>query len=117
MYIGLLDRLVDGGGLAYYTGVFDTAFTGGGIPGVRAAARDVGAQIMASTEYRSTNPTNETHVVRLYRAYLGRFPATDELTYWQGQLDAHLTALSSLINIFSNAPEFTSRLDSFFGQR
>jgi hypothetical protein len=115
MYIGLLDRLVDAGGLAYYETVFDTAFGAGGIEGVRATARDVGVQIMASTEYRSTNPTNETHVVRLYRAYLGRFPSTDELTYWQGQLDAHLLTLTALINTFSSAPEFTSRLNTFFG--
>lgn len=115
MYIGLLDRLVDIGGLQYYEGVFNTAFAAEGIAGVRIAARELGIQIMASTEYQSTSPTNETHVVRLYRAYLGRFPSTDELNYWRGQLDAQLLTLTSVINTFSDSPEFTSRMYSFFG--
>jgi hypothetical protein len=115
MYIGLLDRLVDSDGLLYSEDVFDTAFAAQGIAGVRYAARELGVQIMASTEYQSTTPTNGMHVVRLYRAYLGRFPSTEELTYWQGQLDAQLLTPTSLINIFSESPEFTSRLHSYFG--
>ena len=115
MYIGLLDRLVDGDGLTYSEGVFDTAFTEQGITGVRVAAREFGAEIMASNEYQSTSPTNETHVTRLYRAYLGRYPSSNELTYWQGQLDAQILTLTSITDIFSNSAEFTSRLNNFFG--
>lgn len=115
MYIGLLDRLVDGNGLAYFEGIFDLAFAAQGINGVREAARDLGAQIIASNEYQLAGPTSETHVVRLYRAYLGRFPSLDELAYWQNQLDTRKFTITSLIEIFSNSGEFTSRLNTFFG--
>jgi hypothetical protein len=115
MYIGLLDRLVDAGGLAYWKGVFDSAFVAGGIEGVRTQARYFGVQVFGSPEYTSKSPTNETHVVRLYRAYLGRYPATNEIDYWRGQLDARLMTTTDLINNFAVSPEFTARLKVFFG--
>lgn len=115
MYIGLLDRLVDGGDLPYYDDVFDTTFAEEGIEGVRSASRELGAQVTASPEYQSTNPTNETHVERLYRAYLGRFLSSEELAYWKGQLDTQLETLNSLIYTFSESPEFPSQLHNYFG--
>jgi hypothetical protein len=115
MYIGLLDRLVDGDGLLYFESVLDMAFADGGITAVRDAARELGADILNSAEYLSTNPSNETHVVRLYRAYLGRFPSSSELNYWRNRLDLNLATPAVLINIFSDSPEFTSRLLTFFG--
>jgi hypothetical protein len=63
----------------------------------------------------SKNPTNETHVVRLYRAYLGRYPGTNEIDYWRGQLDAHALTTTDLINQFAASAEFTGRLNGFFG--
>ncbi len=80
MYVGLLDRLVDSGGLAYFAGSFDAAYATGGIDGVRAMARSLGTQVVASSEYQAAGPTNEAHVTRLYRAYLGRFPGTPRST-------------------------------------
>jgi len=68
MYIGLLDRLLDAGGLAYYEAILDAAYASNGIEGVRAQARNMGAQLIGSVEYQSTNPSNAMHVVRLYRA-------------------------------------------------
>ena len=115
MYIGLLDRLVDAGGLAAWKGVFDSAFTVGGIEEVRNVARNFGVQVLASPEYSSKNPTNEMHVVRLYRGYLGRYPGTNEINYWTGQLDAHALTTTDLINQFAASAEFTSRLHGFFG--
>ena len=115
MYIGLLDRLVDASGLAFGKGLFDAAFAAGGIAGVRDQAKSFGVQLLASAEYLSKNPTNETHVVRLYRAYLGRYPATAEIDYWRGQLDSHAATTTDLINRFAASPEFTGRLNGFFG--
>jgi hypothetical protein len=115
MYIGLLDRLVDTGGLAYWKGVFDSAFLSGQIPAVREQARSFGVQVFASSEYTSKNPTNDVHVIRLYRAYLGRYPSTDEINYWRGQLDSHALTTTDLINQFAAAPEFTGQLNQFFG--
>jgi len=115
MYIGLLDRLVDASGLAAWKAAFDSAFIAGGIEGVRNEARSFGFQVLASAEYTSKNPTNETHVVRLYRAYLGRYPGTDEINYWRGQLDTHALIPTDLVNQFAASAEFTGRLSAFFG--
>jgi len=115
MYIGLLDRLVDSGGLAFWKGVFDSAFVAGGIEAVRTEARGLGAGVLASPEYLSKNPTNETHVVRLYRAFLGRYPGTGEIGYWTGRLDARALTTTDLVDQFAASTEFTSRLKDFFG--
>ena len=114
MYIGLLDRLVDSGGLNYFTGLFNTGYANGGIEGVRDEARIFGRLVLESNEYLSKSPTNETHVIRFYRAYLGRFPAQNEIDYWKGELDAGRQTTDTLIDIFAAAQEFTDRLNAFF---
>jgi hypothetical protein len=116
MYIGLLDRIVDSAGLTYFAGRFESGYATGGIEAARAEARSLGRLTLASAEYQSTNPTNQTHVERLYRAYLGRFPATNESTYWRGELDAGRQTTDSLIDVFAASAEFTGRLNTYFGQ-
>jgi hypothetical protein len=115
MYIGLLDRIVDSAGLAYFADLFEWAYATGGIEGARGEARNLGRLALASSEYQSKNPTNQTHVERLYRAYLGRFPATGELDYWRGELDAGRQTTNSLIDAFAASSEFTGRLNTYFG--
>jgi len=115
MYIGLLDRLVDSGGLSFWKGVLDSAYASGGIEAVRNQARNLGAGVLASPEYLSKNPTNDIHVVHLYRAFLGRFPGTSEIDYWTGQLNAQALTTTDLINQFAASAEFTSRLQGSFG--
>jgi hypothetical protein len=63
----------------------------------------------------SKNPTNETHVVRLYRAFLGRYPGTSEIDYWTGRLGARALTTTDLIDQFAASAEFTSRVKDFFG--
>jgi hypothetical protein len=116
MYIGLLDRLVE----RRRPCVLERACLirhsrAGGIEAVRNEARVLGAGVLASPEYLSKNPTNETHVVRLYRAFLGRYPGTDEIDYWTGRLDAHALTTTDLIDQFAASAEFTSRVQGFFG--
>lgn len=115
MYIGLLDRIVDSAGLAYFAGTLEWAYATSGIEGARGEARNLGRAVLASAEYQSKNPTNQTHVERLYRGYLGRFPATNELNYWRGELDAGRQTTNSLIDAFAASSEFTGRLNSYFG--
>jgi hypothetical protein len=115
MYIGLLDRLVDSAGLDYFAGRFNTAYASAGIEGVRGEARTLGRMTLASAEYQSKQPTNATHVERLYRGYLGRYPGTSELNYWRGELDAGRQTTDSLINTFAASAEFTALLQANFG--
>ena len=73
-----------------------------------------GRLVLESEEYLSKGPTNETHVIRLYRAYLGRFPSDSEIGYWSGELEAGRQTTDSLIDAFAASGEFTDRLNVFF---
>jgi hypothetical protein len=114
MYTGLLDRLVDRAGLEYASGLFDAANAQGGIEAVRAQAKQMGREVIVSAEFLAKGPTNQDRVVRLYRAFLGRFPNDSEIAYWSGLLDAGTNTPNGLIDLFGDAPEFTSRLNEFF---
>ena len=54
-------------------------------------------------------------MIRLYRGYLGRYPAANEIAYWSNLLDAHSATIETLIDSFAASPEFGARLDAYFG--
>jgi hypothetical protein len=108
MYIGFLNRLVDGGGLIYWSNLFDEATD------KRAMSKYMGQQLVGSPEFQSSHPSNETIVTSLYRAYLGRFPADGEITCWAGELNAGRQSLNDLINQFANSQEFSEILQWYF---
>lgn len=60
-------------------------------------------------------PTNRGRVVRLYRAFLGRFPGDHEIDYWVAELDAERRTLESLIGLFAESAEFGAILNEYFG--
>lgn len=95
--------------------MFDSAFASGGIEGVRAEARNLGRMVLASSEYNAKNPTNAVHVQRLYRGFLGRFPATSELNSWTGELDAGRKTPNSLLDAFAAEAEFTATIKATYG--
>ena len=108
MYIGFHDRLVDEGGLNFWSNVFDNATN------KRQTAISMSQGIVRSGEFLSKKPTFETIVVRLYRALLGRFPADNEIAHWAGELYAGRQTVDNLINLFANSQEFTQILDTYF---
>lgn len=114
MYIGLLDRLVDSGGLEHFTWLLNTAKENGGIEAVRTEACSFGRVVLSSEEYLSKKPTNATHVIRLYRAYFGCFPTRNEGDYWSSELGAGRQTTDTLINEFAASTQFTTKLNTFF---
>ena len=115
LYIGLLDRLVDRGGLEYATGLFDAAHSSGGNEAVRAQAKQMGREVIASAEFLGKEPAAPDHVTRFYRAFLGRFPSDSEVTYWSGMVTGGSATYDSLIHLFGDSVEFTSRIGPYFG--
>ena len=109
MYIGLLDRLVDSEGLAYFAGEFNAA------PNKRQRSIQMAEEVMASTEFQNNTTTPSQHVVRFYRAFLGRFPSQEEENYWVNEINSGRETYSSLIREFADSPEFTARLNQYFG--
>ena len=115
MYIGLLDRLVDKGGLEYAAGLFDSAYASGGVETVRAQAKQMAREVIVSVEFLGKQPTTADYVTRFYRAFLGRFPNDSEVTYWSGTVTGGSLTYHSLISLFADSEEFTARLNAFFG--
>jgi cell division septation protein DedD len=109
MYIGLLDRLVDKGGLEFAAHMFDVATD------KREQAKIMARAIFLSEEFLSKSPTTQDCVVRLYRAFLGRFPSDVEIAYWTAELDSGRRTIDDAIDLFAAAPEFTARLGQYFG--
>jgi hypothetical protein len=108
MYIGLLDRLAEGGGLVYWGNLLDDALD------KRQMSKYIAQQVVGSPEFQSKLPTNETIVERLYRALLGRFPGDNEIAYWAGELNAGRQTVDNLINLFANSQEFSQILQKYF---
>jgi hypothetical protein len=115
MYVGILDRLVDKGGLDYWAARFYQATDR------RQLAKDMASDLFNSEEYRNRPPAasytrTQDQVVRLYRAFMSRFPSDSELAWWTGILGAGGgAALESAINGFGDSPEFTEKLEQYFG--
>jgi len=90
------------------------------IEACRTQAKQTAREILASDEFQNLidsaipNP-HSAIVARLYRAFLGRFPADHERAYWTGELDAGRTTTDAMIDQFAAAPEFTARLNQHFG--
>jgi len=108
MYIGLLDRLVDSFGLAYWASRFDNAVD------KRQMSKYMGEQVTNGDEFRSKHPNNGTIIVSLYRAFLGRYPAESESAYWTNELNAGRQTVNSLVNVFANSQEFSRILSIYF---
>jgi 4-amino-4-deoxy-L-arabinose transferase-like glycosyltransferase len=108
MYIRFLDRLMDSGELVYWSSLFDNAVD------KRQQSIYMAQQAMGCDEFQNQHPTNQTIVVRLYRAFLRRYPADNEIAYWTGELNAGRQTSDTLINVFANSQEFSQILKKYF---
>ena len=111
IYIGLFDRFVDTEGLVAWSAVMDAT------PDrhKKQAAKDMALACLLSEEGQIKAPDNETLLVRLYRAFLGRFPAVHEIEYGAGELDQGNETLESLIAEFGDSAEFAQMPIDYFG--
>jgi len=108
MYMGILERLVDGGALEIWDDLFKETSD------KREAAKDMANILFSSDEYTSKNPSNRHHVICLYRGLLGRFPKADEISYWEEELNSGRRTVEQLIDILCDSDEFTARLIEIF---
>ena len=109
MYIGIFDRLVDSGGLAYWADAMAAAQS------KRSKAKEMGLLLFDSAEYRAKNASTEQRVINLYRAFMGRYPGGGEIAYWRDQLDQHKKTFEQVLDVFVNSAEFTGILTKYFG--
>ncbi|MCC5875727.1 MAG: DUF4214 domain-containing protein, partial [Candidatus Sumerlaeia bacterium] len=104
MYFGALDRFIDPAGLDYWAGEFLNA------PDVRQRAREMFFHLTESDEYLSNDPTAGDYVTSLYRSFMGRFPADNEIEFWSSEIVNQRQSLDQVADFFSNSEEFTARL-------
>jgi len=109
MYVGVLDRLVDGTGLEAWAAELDD------YPNERREkARYLIGELITSEEYTSQMPTNSRRVVNLYRAFMGRFPNDGEVAYWSDELTSGRQTLDEVMDFFAQSDEFTDILSLYF---
>jgi hypothetical protein len=108
IYSGMLDRLVDAGGLAYWSAVIEQASD------KKAIARDFIHQVLHSAEFLAKNPSHSALVTGFYRALLNRYPADGEVLYWTSVLDSGARTPDSVADFFVDSPEFDVVLAAFF---
>ena len=109
MYIGILDRLVDRGGLEWWANTFNSSRN------KRATAENMGRALFSSPEYTGKNASTEDKVVSLYRAFMGRYPGSGEIAYWAGELNSGKRTFAEVLDVFVNSQEFTLILTKYFG--
>ena len=108
IYSGMLDRLVDAGGLAYWSTIIEQASD------KKAVARDFIHQVLHSAEFLAKNPSHSALVTGFYRALLNRYPSDGEVLYWTGVLDSGAQTPDSVADFFVDSPEFDIVLAAFF---
>ena len=108
MYISVLDRMVDKEGLEYWSNHMNASAD------KRQTAEDLAHALFTSHEGVRMALTDAERVMRLYRAFLGRYPADHETDYWAGQLASGSQDLESLIDSFGDSAEFGRRMSEHF---
>lgn len=108
LFIGLLDRLPDKGGLLSWSDRFDASSD------AKATAKEFGKAAVASSEFQGFQASNQDIVIHLYRAYMGRFPNDSEASYWADMLTHGVYTVDQLIDRFADSTEFAERLDSIY---
>lgn len=109
MYRGLLGRLPDTQGLAYWVQRMRTAQCKDAAA-VRAEADLISAQFAGSTEYANRGRSNAQNVADLYNAFLRRAGDAAGFGYWKSGMDAGTISRDAARLAFIASPEFAARV-------
>ena len=117
LYLNVLDRAGDGGGITYWTNLLDTHTQSRGqvLAGFSKLAEHV--QKLAPVISEGIFDVNETaaSVARLYDATFNRLPDGNGLLYWKDQID-HGTSLSTVAAAFASSSEFQNTYGNLSNQ-
>lgn len=110
-YRGLLGRLPDDAGLAYWIARLRAAQCSGPAA-VRAEADALSSLFLESAEYGQRNRGNSQLVTDLYDAFLRRGPDIPGADYWVALLNSGGFSRQAARAAFLASPEFTGRVDA-----
>ena len=110
-YRGLLSRLPDDGGFAFWRQQFRTAQCQGA-GAVTAQAEAISSAFALSAEYAARARTNAQYVGDLYNAFLRRGGDLGGVQFWIGQIDSGALTRESVRRQFIASPEFQGRVQA-----
>jgi alpha-tubulin suppressor-like RCC1 family protein len=108
-YRGLLSRLPDGGGFAYWVNRFRVAQCAGAAA-VTAEAEAISSGFATGPEYAARNRTNSQYVGDLYNAILRRGGEPQGVLYWIDLLNRNVFTREQVRQQFVQSPEFQARV-------
>jgi hypothetical protein len=114
-YRGMLSRLPDSGGFAFWVGEFRKAQCKGAAE-VYAQVEGISSAYMSSAEYGARNRTNTQFVGDLYNAFLRRGGDLAGVQYWISQLDSGARTRDNVRREFIASPEFNARVLAVISQ-
>ncbi len=114
-YRGILGRLPDDAGFAYWLQLFRTAQCQGA-GAVGAQAESISSLYANSPEYGARNRSNAQFVGDMYNAFLRRGGDLAGVQYWIGQLDSGARSRENVRQNFVASPEFSARIDAVVAQ-
>ncbi len=114
-YRGLLARLPDNDGFAFWVTQFRTAQCQGA-SAVTAQAESMSRQFAQSGEYLARNRSNGQYVGDLYNAFLRRGGELAGVQFWIAQLDSGARTREGVRQAFVASPEFQARVAAVIAQ-
>ncbi len=110
-YRGLLGRLPDDAGMAYWLGQFRAAQCSGSAA-VFAVSDAISRTFATGAEYASRNRTDAQYVADLYDAFVRRGADLAGLQYWVSQLASGAQTREQVRQAFLSSAEFTARVST-----
>ncbi len=114
-YRGVLGRLPDDSGFAYWLQQFRTAQCQGA-SAVVAQANNISYAFTTSTEYVNRNRTNAQFVGDMYDTFLRRGGDAAGVQFWLGQLNTGAQSREQVRQSFLGSTEFTNRVNAIVAQ-
>jgi len=112
---GLLGRLPDDGGFAFWVGQFRTAQCAGGAA-VNAQVESISSQYALSQEYANRARSNAQYVGDLYNAFLRRGGDLAGVLFWINELSTGARTRENVRQAFVASPEFQARVAAIINQ-
>ena len=110
-YRGLLSRLPDNGGFAFWRGEFRAAQCAGA-GAVTSRAEAISSAFALSGEYAARARSNTQYVGDLYNAFLRRGGDLAGVRFWIGALDRGASTREQVRQAFVASPEFQARVQA-----
>jgi lysyl endopeptidase len=112
-YRGLLSRVADTGGLAFWVQSFRVAQCQGSAA-VVAQVEAISSAFALGTEYTARNRSNSEYVVDLYNAFMRRGADLGGVQYWTGLLASGQQTREQVRRQFIASAEFQARVSAVF---